>query len=304
MQMQLFKKLILLKGKVLPEGTVRQWGKQKYRKIGGRWLPVSGAKDGIKKLITRAEKSFDGAITSGLPGVAIVDMLEKVYKIKGFGDLKKYVKTHSREESISMYRGLWDYVSKMGLPKPKVRYAFDRLVNTMIILRDLYAGPKTRLMVKIKEAGKTKYKYREAPTPKPTAKQLRVAREKLAGWEDMAKFPTTRQIKSMIKKDRAKLLWGKINPKKKWWVVEEKTIIPFKENAKGITVRLKQIRRVEKKTRRTAMLEIDIPYAYAREFLKKQIKTARRRNQLTGELERSAGYKRYFKIKDAGAEAA
>ena len=131
--------------------------------------------------------------------MAIIDMMEKVYKIKGFDDLKKYVKTHSREKSISMYRGLWDYVSKIGLPKPKVRYAFDRLVKTMIILRDLYAKPKTGLMVKVKEGGKTRYMYKKPSAPVASARKIKSAKENLAGWTDMSTLPTHKQIREMIK---------------------------------------------------------------------------------------------------------
>jgi len=288
--------LSFCKAKALPEGTVRQWGGRKYKKIGNMWVSVSDGKDVSSRVLKRAELHFESAIASGLPGVAIIDMLEKVYKIKGFKDLRKYVQTHTREESVSLYKNLWSYVSKMGLPKSRVRYAFDNLVKTMILLQDFHGIPKKKLMVKIKDNGKTRYKYKTPDAPVASARQLRSAREKLAGWSDMSNLPTPGQIKQMIKNKNARLIFGKINSRKKWIVVESRTIIPFREGEKGVTVKLKQIRKLEKRTRRTAELDIKIPYAYARQFLDRQIGTARRRNDLIDQLNNSAGYRRYFKI--------
>ena len=37
----------LLKGKKLPEGTIREWAGSKYQKVGGKWKPYSEGKGGL-----------------------------------------------------------------------------------------------------------------------------------------------------------------------------------------------------------------------------------------------------------------
>ena len=41
----------------------------------------------------------------------------------------------------------------------------------------------------------------------------------------------------------------------------------------------------------TALVELTVPYAYARQFVKNQIKSTRTSNDVVKQMERSAGYK-------------
>ena len=139
------------------------------------------------------------------------------------------------------------------------------------------------------------------PSLKATA--LKQAKVKLGGWTEMAKLPTTAQIRKMITKKTATLEFGKINPRKKWVLKQDKgrndVTIPFRETEKGITVYLKQTRKVQQRTRRTALLRVEIPYAVAKEFLKNHIVSMMTRNELVRQVEASKGYKRFLEEKAA-----
>jgi len=291
---------IFWKGKAAaPESTIRTWadGKQ-HKKVGHTWITLGegkSARPGISKKDAKASAFFDAAMGQTWAGLGILEHLEDTHHVSDFAGLKKLISTGEKGRAGKIFSSTKKYVDSLSIPTKDKQKAIDKLGRSLLILRDLYSGPKQKLMVNVRtKKGKPRYVPKEAPQPSFKASKIRSAREKLGGWSDMSKLPTMTQLNKMIRKGTAKITWGKPTAKKKWEVYQglDDVAIPFKESAKGIEVKLLQTHMVKKRTRRTVTVELTIPYPHARQFLESHIKSARTRNNLIGQLTRSDGYKK------------
>lgn len=335
----------LEKAKALPEGTVRDWRGGKHKKVGGKWVPVTGkpAEERVYDSEEKAQERYIDAVENhGIMSLAIVEVLEDEFKIYDFDSLKQYLQDNPRDAAHKIYRKVFD-VNKKSLAEMGVgdyeeaRGAWDvlgdrersmvgsfgaamkALGDSLIALRDLYSQPKQRLMVKVpgkqkkvvkqdEEGKKREYKYEhtyryeeeeDQPAWKPSA--LKAAGEKTGGWTNMAKLPTTDQMRSMIKKKTATVKRGKFDPDKPFEVKqgERYMVVPFRETEEGVTVTLEQ--REKRKGKRggrkkrdvvTAEIEVKLPYEFAHQFLDSHAKAKRGRNAVRQLMQRSKGYQR------------
>ena len=295
---------LFLKGRKATEGTISTWiDGTRVKKVGKKWVVIG--REGVKKesaskMKEIAKQHFDEALKMfteatgkmSWAGIGIVEHLEDKYKIYDFEGLKSHIKKNPGGEASKIYRSTKAYIDTLSISTGLKKIAQGRFAQVLIKLRDAYAQPKLKLMVK-QESGKVPYKYKEAE-PVFSATAIRYARSKLGTWTDMKKVPTSAQVRAMIKNKSGKLVSGKIDPKKKWDVYQklDDVVVPFKSSEKGVTVRMRQFRSGAERTRQVATVELTIPYAYARQFLTSQIKSVRTRNNLIGQMERSAGYKK------------
>ena len=297
-------RLILKARPGVPQGTISTWvDGTRVKKVGKKWVVIGrvGVKDKPTSKMSEITKThFDEAFKLFMEatgkmswaGIGIVEHLEDEYKIYDFEGLKSHIKKNPGAEASKIYRSTKKYIDSLTIPTGLKHVAQNRLASTLIKLRDAYAQPKVKLMVK-QESGKVPYKYKKTE-PVFSATAIRFGRSKLGTWTDMKKVPTNAQVRAMIKNKSGKLISGKIDSKKKWDVYQklDDVVVPFKSNEKGITVKMRQFKSGAKRTRQVATVELIIPYAYARQFLTNQIKGARTRNNLIGQMERSAGYKK------------
>lgn len=289
---------LICKSTKLGEGTIRTHGGIRKKKVGDRWIALSQAQ-GKQQL--NGKKALDNFTTatrySGKAGNLIAEVLSAYYKINNFKDLKRYISRTPGEASHELFKNVKSYLVDLDTSTGEKRAATDFLARSLITLKAYYAKPKTKLMVRIEGKKKGDYgrifKYKD-PIFKPST--LKAAKLKLGGWSNMSKSPTLAQVNTMIKNKSAKLLYGKALAKKKWSIDQRVGVskVPWKETAKGITVQLKQVKQMKKRTSRTALIEITIPYAYAKQFLDKNIKGTKTRGNLSGQLIRSKGYKKFL----------
>jgi hypothetical protein len=243
----------------------------------------------------KAENYYEESTSMAWAGLGIVEHLEDKFGVTDYAGLKKLIRTGPKDQASKIFRSTKDYVDSLSIPTGNKAAAVDRFGRSLLVLRDTYAGPKKKLTVRIssKQSGKHWYAHR-APQASFSATRVKTAQKKLGGWSDMSKKPTMSQLRAMEKNGTAKIIWGEPKPKKKWEVYQKltDTIVPFKENAKGIGAKMRQFEVKDKRTLRTATVELTIPYPFARQFIEHNIKSARTRNDLVGQLTRSAGYKK------------
>lgn len=73
--------------KALPEGTVRTWGGQDYKKTGGKWITIKRGKTTgeIKKEEYDENKAEKNLSRRGLKGDNLLDQLDKIDEVKDVG---------------------------------------------------------------------------------------------------------------------------------------------------------------------------------------------------------------------------
>lgn len=272
------------------DGTVRQ-------KIApGKWVPVdTGASAARAMADKRAESYYDQAIANSYGGLALLEYLEDKHNISTFADLKATIAGSPSDTAHKIFKGAKDYVDSMSIPTKLKQTTADRFGRSLLQLRDAYAVEKTKLTVKVQtKTGKTRYEPKKAPQASFAPTKITAARKKLAGWTDMKSLPSGKQIKDMISNKTAKVTYGKPDTRRQWEVKQglSEVAVPFKGGAKGVTVSLRQSKKVKQRTSRTAEVSVTIPYPYARQFIEAHIKSKRTRNNLIGQLTRSAGYKK------------
>lgn len=290
---------VFVKAKVMGVGATTTWADGSvHKKVSPhKWITVregdGSARDQMEK---KAERHYGEATGMSWAGLGIVEHLEDKFGVTDYAGLKRAIKTGARDQASKIFRSTKDYVDSLSISTGNKSAAIDRFGRSLLALRDAYAGPKKRLTVTVRsrKTGRIHYEYEKAPQASFSAARIKTAQSKLGGWSDMTKMPTTKQLRTMEKNGTAKITWGEAQAKKKWEVYQgrDDTVIPFKENAKGIKIKMRQFEMKQKHTRRTATMELTIPYPFARQFLEYNIKSARTRNDLVGQLTRSAGYKK------------
>lgn len=289
-------------GVAMPIGTTTTWADGSvHKKISQhKWSVVSvGSGPARAKATVKAENYYNDAVGMSWAGLGIVEHLEDKFGVTSFAGLKKLISTGPKDQASKIFRSTKDHVDSLSIPTGNKAAAVDRIGRSLLALRNVYAGPKKRLTVSVrtKKTGKAYWIYKKAPQASFSASRIKTAQKKLGGWSDMSQMPTMKQLRAMEKNGTAKIVWGKTRAKKKWEAYQEAkdTIVPFKENAKGIKVKMRQFEIKEKRTLRTATVKLTMPYPFARQFLEHNIKSVRTRNDLVGQLIRSAGYKKAVK---------
>ena len=289
-------------GVAMPVGTVTTWADGTvHKKISQhKWSAVSvGSAPARTKATVKAENYYNDAVGMSWAGLGIVEHLEDKFKITDFAGLKRLISGGPKDQASKIFRSTKDHVDSLSIPTGNKAAAIDRLGRSLLALRDIHAGPKKKLTIRVraKRSGKVRWSYKKAPQVSFSASKIKTAQKRLGGWSDMSKMPTMKQLRTMEKNGTAKIVWGKPVGKRKWGVYQEAkdTVIPFKENAKGIKVKMRQFEIKKKRTLRTATVKLTMPYPFARQFLEHNIKSARTRNDLVGQLTRSAGYKKAAK---------
>lgn len=302
-------RLILKARKAFPVGTIRtRKDGRRYRKVApDKWVFVSAANrermdkefydEKSKEHLNEAYRLFtESTGKMSWAGIGIVEHLEDEYSIYDFDDLKEYIKDSPSDRASALFRSTKNYIDSLSIPVSMKQAAVDRFGRAVLALKNAHAGPKEKLMVKVeKPSGEVKYRYKEdepiTAFPPTTVKR---AKMQLGGWTDMSKIPTSSQLDKMLDIGSAEVVKGKPDDRRNWEVRQSANDveIPFREEAEGIKVHLRQSKKVKKRTKTTAEVEMVIPYPYAERFLKKQIDSKRTRNALIGELRRSKGFKR------------
>jgi len=286
-------------GVAMQVGAVTTWadGSVHKKTAPNKWTTVreGDGKSARVKTDKKAENYYTESTKTSWAGLGIVEHLEDKFGVTDYAGLKKLIRTGPKDQASKIFRSAKDYVDSLSIPTGSKAAAVDKLGRSLLILRDTYAGPKKRLRIKVrsKESGKVWY-GRRAPQVSFSATKIKTAQVRLGGWSDMSKKPTMTQLRTMVKNKTAKVIWGEPQAKKKWEVYQKltDTIVPFKENAKGIDVKMRQFEIKDKRTLRTATVELTIPYPFARQFIEHNIKSARTKNELVGQLTRSKGYKK------------
>ena len=206
---------LFCKGKaVAPEGTIRTWADGKrHKKVGHTWVTIGGgvsARSRISKKDAKASAFFDAAMGQTWAGLGILEHLEDTYQISDFAGLKKLISKGEKGRAGKIFSSTKKYIDSLSIPTDDKQKALDKLGRALLILRDLYSGPKQKLMINIRtKKGKPRYIPKEAPQPSFKASRIKSAHEKMEGWSDMSKLPTMTQLNKMIKKGVAKVTWGK-----------------------------------------------------------------------------------------------
>ena len=286
-------------GVAMPVGSTTTWADGSvHKKISQyKWTIVrpGNGKSTRTDLDKKAENYYDESIKQAWAGLGIVEHLEDKFGVTDYAGLKKLIRTGPKDQASKVFRSTKDYVDSLSIPTGNKAAAVDKLGRSLLVLRDTYAGPKKKLTVKVqsKVSGKARYEYQPSQVSF-SATRIKAAQKKLGGWSDMSKTPTMTQLRAMEKNGTAKIIWGKPKAKKKWEVYQKvtDTIIPFKERAKGIDVKMRQFEVKDKRTLRTVTVELTIPYPFARQFIEHNIKSERTKSNLVGQLTRSAGYKK------------
>lgn len=280
----------LEKAAAMAEGAVRVHGGIIKQKKNNKWIPLYQGKPGPQKdmSIRRGAGQYEMAHT--VPEVG--DILREKFNVSSYEDLVDLIKKSDKNKPSEIFRAVKQGVDVIQMPAFAKKLAVDNLGKVLITLRGKYGTPKTKLMIKKKpnEPGAARYYYtpEALPVVKPTA--LRAAKAALGGWVSMKKSPTVAQLHTMITKGNAKVVSGKIGKGK--WESTNDIEIPWRPDAKGIKVTLRQYKQAAKRKVTNALVKLTIPFAYATQYLQRL--GNKKRNEFTSEMKRSAGYKRVF----------
>jgi hypothetical protein len=300
--------LSLRKHRKLPEGTTTIKYDSKtghaylYKKEGGKWIYVKGQQTrGRTKTVTQKKESdFKYSMD-----VNVIKNLMEKRDIKTLEDLKKYVSSHPKDDSMQLYRDVVNGLRKEFTQNPKLKpmaMVALKKFGTLLTSTIRHEAPKKkRLTVDVTPKGKKEATYRRKPkTSKPAsfpASSIRQAEKITGSWHPAESMPTTGEIKKMIASGNAKVLKG--SPQKSGtWRLPKKLrderynhlLIPFRPDEKGIKVTFQQIKRNKRRDSVVASVQVTVPYAYAQQFMEKHIQTVRIRNDRIGQMKRSAGY--------------
>ena len=271
--------------------TAKYQASAKQAKEGGK------VENEAKTLFTSATEKM------GWASVAMVEYLSDNHGISSYDDMKRAILEGGRSKASAIYKDIKDYVdSQSTLPTGAKGEILHRMGSAMVNVVKMLPPEKQakpKLMIKVTTPeGKTKYKKTEVSSPAFPATKVKAARARMGGWTNMTTLPTTTQIKAMVDKKSAKVVKGKLNAKKKFEVYQklEHIVVPFKEKDKGVVFKLRQTKKNNDRKSTTALVELTVPYAYARQFVKNQIKSTKTGNEIIRQMERSAGYKKTLGI--------
>lgn len=296
--------LVIFKAKAAAQGAISHWNDGTTRKkVGKKWIVVSRDTGIEPKSEERVEAEawrkgnefFNYSMATTLGGV-VDDTLQSM-GIDSYEALVEKIKTGPTDTAHKIYKQIVDNVRAKEETPGNKKAALDYIGRALIALRDQFASaPKTKLTIKVTtKTGKQYYKRpkdeAELPTLKPTA--IAKAKKKMGGWSVTGPL-TSGHVKAMMKTGAAKLVSGKVNPKKKWIMPKKAEDMELKYKGDSLLIRVKQIRKVKERTRATAKVEIKVPYEFAKAFLQNQIASKKTANNFIFRMERSAGYRDFL----------
>jgi len=287
----------MLKAKAAAPGETRTHRDGRtWKKVGKKWVLVSNVQKVVAKTVENSETYFDHAMTTNLGG-EVIRILES-HGVSDFPSLVEKIKRGAPDTAHKIYKDIFDQIDK-GPGTTTNKQAALHLIGTVLVnLRDQYTeGPKVKSTIKVTShtSGKEYYKQDhvsvELPTIKPT--EILAAKNKMGGWPITTELETS-HVKAMLKNGSAKLIAGKIDPKRKWVMPKKAEDMVLKYAGDSLLIHVKQVRNVDKRTRATAKVDINIPYAFAKAFLLKHIESKKTRNNFIFRMELSKGYRAFL----------
>jgi len=295
----------LLKAKAAAQGETHVWADGTTRKkVGKKWVIVRSEAPKSEARIEadvwrKGNTYFDYAMASNLGDV--VDAVLTDMGIGSYNALVEKIKTGPADTTHKIYKRIVDQIREGVGTSGDKKVVLNMIGRSLVTLRDQFsAGPKTALKLKtVSKKGIEYYRYKKGealPTLKASA--IATAKRKMAKWSVTGELESS-HIRGMLKTKAAKLVSGKINSKRKWIMPKKAEDIDLKYKGDSLLIRVKQMRKIEQRTRATAKVEIRIPYAFAKAFLISHVKSVRTRNSFIFRMEHSAGYRKFLQ----GAEA-
>ena len=292
----------LLKAKAAEQYERRTWADGYTRmKVGKKWVVVSSASEAKERAREVEEKTedtaqayFDRAMTTNL-GDVVEDVLVNA-GVKSYEDLVDKVKKGPPDTAHKLFRKVVDTVRASTGTDADKKAAIHLIGTALVDLNTQYADAKATLTVKkTSKTGKEYYTYEKTEGGPPTLKASAVAaaKKKMGGWSVTGDL-TSAHVNKMISAKSAKLVSGKINPKKKWVMPDKAKDMEFRYKGNSLKVQVKQVKKVGKQTRATAKVDIEIPYVYVHAFLKAHVTRKRTRDDFLFRIEHSQGYRNFL----------
>jgi hypothetical protein len=292
---------ILNKAKAAAQGATSVWADGTTRKkVGKKWIvvntgvPTAKGKNMEASVRRKAHGYYGYAMATKLGGV-VDDVLQKM-GAKDFEGLIKKIKTGTSDMAHRIYRQIVDAVNAEGGAPGDKQAALDMMGRSLIALRNQFSVmPKTALTIKTAgKKGAMYYKPKKEPKlPTLKASVISKAKKKMGGWSVTGKLDS-KSVRKMLKTGAAKLISGTINSGKKWVMPEKAKDLDLKYKGNSLLIRVKQVRKIKSQVRFSAMVEIRIPYEYAKAFLESHIKSVRTKQNFIFRMERSAGYRNFL----------
>lgn len=291
----LYSAIELLKAKAASQGEVRvRKDGISWKKVGKTWVPEKKVKTKIANAQEESEQGFISAVNSELGEV--VDTVLSRHDVYGYAGLASRIKKEPATFPRKIFKDVVDTIKNIegGSPGEK-QYTIHQFGRAVLNLRNIHTtGPKHRLTInRVSKTGKT---YRtKAPSDLPViqASRLKIEKQKMGGW-NITSALTSNNVEGMIQSGTAKVVSGEVDKKKAWILPTKAEDIKLSYRGDGMAITVKQVDQKAERTRATAKVEITIPYAYAKGFLRNQIGSVRTRNQKIFQMELLQGYKDYM----------
>jgi len=290
--------ILFLKHKAAMEGEIRtHQDKRQWKKTGHKWVIVHRERQVLDKTEVTAQNYFDHAMTTNLGG-EISTILEK-HGVTGFNSLVEKIKTSKPDTAHNIFKEVFDHIDK-GPGVPREKHAALHLIGTALVkLRDQYttgsAKPRVTMKVKSHITGKEYTKVEKVSEKLPLLKPSAVlaATKLMGGWSVTGSLKSD-NVMRMLKNKTATLIEGQVHSQKAWVMPSKAEDMKLKYNGTSLTIHVKQIRNVAERTRATAKVDIEIPYAFAKAFIISHIKSKKTRNNFIFRMELSKGYKAFL----------
>lgn len=297
--------MLLFKGKAANPGETHVWADgRSWKKVGKKWVLASSISKVVGKTIETAQSYFDHSMATNL-GDEIISILGH-HGVSDFQTLSEKIKTGKPDTAHKIYKEMFDYIdSNPGTTEDK-QAALHLIGTALVKLRDQFvASPKVRSTIKVKShitgkeyARKQGKVTEELPALKATA--VNAAKKKMGGWTVTGPL-STNSVREMLKLGTAKLVSGKIDAKRSWIMPKKAEDMKVKYAGDSLTIHVKQVRKVDQRTRATAKVDIEVPYAFAKAFLLKHLEGNKTtRNNFIFRMELSKGYRKF--LEEAGAK--
>jgi hypothetical protein len=285
------------------QGETRTWADGRTRKkVGKRWVLVpekKGQKKAVEKTTAkfwrRGSMFYDYAMASKHGGT-IDDALSDM-GIPNFKSLVNKIKRGPGDTAHKIYKKLVDTIHASEGSREDKQAAMHLIGQSILTVRNQFSTrPKVATMIPVrsKQTGAKYYKYgqkKDLPTLKSTA--VSRAKKKMGGWSVTGKLESS-HVKKMLQKKSAKLVFGKINAKKKWIMPKKAADIDLKYKGNSLRILVKQVNKTPKGTWATAKVELRIPYEFAKAYLQNHLTSVRTRNNFIFRMEQSEGYRNFL----------
>lgn len=286
----------LIKAKAAQQGEVhtRKDGRR-WKKVGKKWMVVSNVQKVSAKADETAETYFDHAMATNL-GADVARILEE-HGITDFPSLVKKIKNGPADTAHKIYKDLFDRINGSPGTAQDKQVALHLMGTVLVKMHEQYT-PELKIKNTIKVKSRTGKEYYvkervslELPMVKPT--EILAAKKKMGGWPITTQIET-KHIKAMLKTGAAKLVAGKIDPKRKWVMPTKASDMALKYAGDSLLVHFKQVKTIDKRTRAVSKVDVSIPYAFAKAFLLKHIESKKTRNNFIFRMELSKGYRAFL----------